>query len=277
MKLSMLLLTVIILAIGLVPMGFLSSRVSFYVKASTVVEYNASFYVIAHGVKGKPLNANVSAIIVSIHGNYSDIQEFKYVHVIGANNTSRTLEYSDRVRIFYPNPYSMIVGPGVIPYLLSKNIADSLWLGRLNKVNISFWNLTNMSLRLSDLKVNTSIGLCKCVLIKGIYRKEYLLHNIVATLCYNRYGLLGYANITTGYLEPANMRGAIRVLEYNAINASIRLNKTALNSRGPANNNVIVEGSRGRFNYTELLLPVILIFTGILVLFLYKYSRRMRK
>ncbi len=274
---SILLLIMVVLAMGLVSTGSSENSIPFYVKASTVVEYNASFYVVTHGVRGKPLNANVSAIIVSIHGNYSDIQEFKYVYVVGANNTNRTLKYSDRVRIFYPNPYSMIVGPGVIPYLLSKNIVDSLWSGRLSEVNIGFWNLTNKSLRLSSLEVNTSIGLCKCMLIKGVYRKEYLLYNITATLCYNRYGLLGYANITTGYLEPANMRNTKRILEYRAVNASIKINNEVLSSQKTVysiSGSNTSRGTKGNFNCTLVYLPIILFIIGIGAWFRYKYLRK---
>ncbi len=277
MRLGILLLVMVVLAVGLVSASSSRNDVSFYVRAGTVVEYNASFYVVTHGVRGKPLNANVSAIIVSIHGNYSDIQEFKYVYIVGANNTSRTLKYSDRVRIFYPDPYSMVVGPGVTPYILSKNIVDYLWSKRLDKVNINFWNLTSKNLRPLNLEVNTSIGLCKCMLIKGVYRKEYLLYNITATLCYNRYGLLGYANITTGYLEPENMRNTLRILQYNAVNSSIKLNKTALNNEEAQNNSVANENNGGGSNYVRLLLSAILVLIGICALLRFKRFSRMRK
>ncbi len=228
-----------------------------------------------HGIRGEPLEANISAIIIGLYANYSEIQEFKYVYVVGSNNTSRTLEYHDRVRILYPNTNSMIVGPGVIPYILSKDITDALWTGEIDELNISFWNLTNTSIKISGTTINTSIGLCKCIIINGLYRKEFLLHNVSATLCYNKYGLLGYANISTGYLEPANMRDNTRVIVYQATNATIRLNKTLIEESSVTSDTTVNEtNSGGGLNCTIVYLPIILFLIGFGVWFRYKYLRR---
>ena len=104
-----------------------------------------------------------------------------------------------------------------------------------------------------------------------------MLYNITATLCYNRYGLLGYANITTGYLEPANMRNTVRILEYRAVNASIKINNELLSSQkteySVGSNNASGE-TKGNFNCTLVYLPIILFIIGIGAWFRYKYLRK---
>ncbi len=269
-------LLLIMVVLSAVPLTLAGNGVSFYIKRNTILEYNATFYVVVNGIRGEPIEANVSAIIVNLYNNYSVIQEFKYVHVVGANNTSRTLEYRDRLRIFYPSANSMVTGPGVIPYVVSKSVADTLWAERINELNISFWNLTNISIRLTGSVVNTSLGPCKCIAVNGLYRKEFLVHNVTAILCYNRYGLLGYANISTGYLEPENMRNNTRVIVYQAVNASVKLNKTALEQASTTTNTSTATETNagGGFNCTMVYLPIILFIIGFGAWFRYKYLKK---
>ncbi len=258
------------------PLTLVSNKVSFYIERNTILEYNATFYAVIHGIRGEPVEANVSAIIVSLYGNYSEIQEFKYVHVIGSNNTGRTLEYRNRIRILYPTVNSMMVGPGIIPYIVSKSIADTLWTGRIHELNISFWNLTNTSIKLAASTIDTNLGPCKCIVINGLYRKEFLMHNISATLCYNRYGLLGYANISTSYIKPESMRNNTRIIVYQIANATIRLNKTIIEQASTTNNTSTTTGrntSEG-LNCTIVYLPIILFIIGFGVWFRYKYLRK---
>lgn len=270
--------TILLFVIALLlitPLALASTKVSFYIERNTILEYNATFYTIVHGIRGESFKANVSAIIINLYNNYSEIQEFKYVHIVGVNNTSKTLEYRDRIRIFYPTVNSVIVGPGIIPYIVSKDITDILWTGKIHELNISFWNLTNISIESMSPTIDTNLGPCKCITINGLYRKEFLVHNVTATLCYNRYGLLGYANISTGYLKPENMRNTVRIITYHVINATIRLNKTALEQVSTTNNTSTTETSTGgRLNCTILYLPIILSIIGFGIWFRYKYLRK---
>ncbi len=269
------LLLVLITLFIIVSAIIIANGASFHIRRNTVLEYDAVFYAVVHGVRGEPIKANVTAIIVGLTSNYSEIQEFKYVQVMGANNTSRTLEYRDRFRILYPSNESMAVGAGTIPYLLSTGLTSLLWKGNISADNIDFWNLTNETLIVGN-SINTSIGSCKCIIVSGLSRKEYLIHNVTAKLCYNEYGLLGYARIITDYIEPESMRGNIRVIEYVIRNATVKLNTitaTALATRNTTTQTTSSTNSSG-FNCTLVYLPIILVLIGIGVWFRLKYLRK---